>query len=78
VVYLNGSMFEAKDNVGLFANLPAGVRTAADVLEIETYTANGTVGGLGVTNRFGLISSMPFTNAKQLASLAPIAYPQSS
>jgi hypothetical protein len=78
VVYLTGSMRETKDHVGLWANLPAGVRTAADVLEIETATANGTVGGLAVTNLFGLVSSTPFTNAQHFTSLGAIAYPQSS
>lgn len=78
VVYLSGSMFDAKGKIGLWADLPAGVRTAADVLEIETGTAKGTAGGLAVTDTFGLVSSMPFTNAKQFTSLAAIAYPQSS
>lgn len=78
IVYLNGSMFQVKDKVGLWAELPAGVRTAADVLEIEVYTAKGTAGGIAVTDSLGLVSSMPFSNAQTLASLAAIAYPQSS
>ncbi len=78
VVHFNGSMYEAKDNVGLWTSLPKGVRTAADVLEIETYTTTGTAGAIAVTNSFGLVSSVPFTNARQFTSLAGIAYPQSS
>lgn len=78
VVYLNGSMSGATATNGLWTTLPAGVRTAADVLEIEVYTANGSAGGIAVTSSLGLVSSMPFSNAKAFTSLAAIAYPQSS
>ena len=78
VVYLNGSMSGAAATTGLWTTLPAGVRTAADVLEIEVYTANASAGGIGVTNSLGLVSSMPFSNAKAFTSLAGIAYPQGS
>lgn len=78
IVYLNGSMTGATAPNGLWTSLPAGVRTAADVLEIEVYTANGSVGGIAVTSSLGLVSSMPFSNAKQFTSLAAIAYPQGS
>jgi hypothetical protein len=62
---------------GLWADLPSGVGTA-DVLEIEVHTANASAGGIGVTKTLGLVSSMPFSNAKTFTSLAAIAYPQSS
>jgi hypothetical protein len=78
VVYFTGGMHETKDKVGLWTSMPKGVRTAADVLEIEAYTTNGTAGAIAVTNLFGLVSSMPFSNARQFTSLAGIAYPQSS
>lgn len=78
IVYLNGSMLDPKGKIGLWTELPAGVRTAADVLEIEVGTANGTAGGIAITNSLGLVSSTPFSNAKQFTSLAGIAYPQTS
>ena len=78
VVYLNGSMSGAAAQTGLWTTLPAGVRTAADVLEIEVYTANGSAGSIGVTDSLGLVSSTPFSNAKTFTSLAAIAYPQGS
>lgn len=46
IVYLNGSMSGPTAANGLWTTLPAGVRTAADVLEIEVYTANGSAGGM--------------------------------
>lgn len=78
IVYLNGSLTAAPAENGLWTTLPAGVRTAADVLEIEVYTANGSAGGIAVTNRLGLVSSNPFSNAQAFTSLTGIAYPQSS
>ena len=78
VVYLTGSMYEATGNVGLWTNLPAAARTAADVLEIETDTSGGNAGAVAVTNSLGLVSSMPFSNAKVFTSLAGIAYPKNS
>lgn len=78
VVYLNGSMSGAAAVNGLWTTLPAGVRTAADVLEIEVYTANGSAGGIAVTDRLGLVSSTPFSDAQAFTSLAAITYPQSS
>jgi hypothetical protein len=78
VVYLNGSMSGAGAKTGLWTILPAGARTVADVLEIEVHTSNGSTGGVGVTDGAGLVSSMPFSNAKAFTSIAAIAYPQSS
>ncbi|HWF79921.1 MAG TPA: hypothetical protein VN695_05000 [Streptosporangiaceae bacterium] len=78
IVYLNGSMTGATAPNGLWTTLPVGVRTAADVLEIEVYTAGGSVGGIAITASLGLVSSTPFSNAKQFTSLAALAYPQSS
>lgn len=78
IVYLNGSMSGPTAPNGLWTTLPTEVRTAADVLEIEVYTGNASAGGMAVTNKFGLVSSMPFSNAKAFTSLAAIAYPQNS
>lgn len=78
IVYFNGSMTGTAAKNGLWTSLPTGVKTAADVLEIEVYTTNGSVGGIAVTDSFGLVSSMPFSNAQKFTSLAAIAYPQSS
>jgi hypothetical protein len=78
VVYLNGSMTGETAQSGLWATLPAGVRTAADVLEIKVYTADGSTGDVAVTSGLGLVTSDPFSNAQAFTSLAAIAYPQSS
>ena len=77
VVYLTGSMYEATGNVGLWTFLPSATRTH-DVLEIETDASAGTSGAVAITSSLGLVSSMPFSNAKTFTSLASIAYPQSS
>ncbi|HET7013134.1 MAG TPA: hypothetical protein VFI65_04450 [Streptosporangiaceae bacterium] len=78
VVYYTGTMIDPTGTLGLWTTLPKGVRTAADVLELEVYTLNGTTGGVGVTDSLGLAASNPFSNAKGCTSLAGIAYPQSS
>ena len=78
VVYLTGSIYEASGSVGLWTTLPAGVRTKADVLEIEADTAGGNPGIVSITDKFGLVGSVPFGNARAFTSLAGIAYPQSS
>jgi hypothetical protein len=78
VVYLNGTMDEATEHIGLWANLPAAVRTAADVLEIEVDTANGNPGDVAITSSLGLAGSLPATNAQAFTSLSGIAYPQNS
>jgi hypothetical protein len=78
VVHLAGSMYEATGNVGLWTTLPVAARTAADVLEIAADTSGGHVGAMAITNRLGLVSSVPFSNAKAFTSLDGIAYPQSS
>lgn len=78
VVYLTGAMVDPKGTIGLWTTLPAGVKTAKDVLEIEVYTVNSTAGGIAVTNSLGLVSENPFTNAQDFTSLAGVAYPQGS
>jgi hypothetical protein len=78
VVYLNGSMTGAAAGNLIWTTPPAGVRTAADVLNIEVDTAGGSVGDLLVTSRLGLVVSTPASNAEAFTSLAAIAYPQSS
>lgn len=78
VVHLTGSMYEATGTVGLWTILPAAARTAADVLEIEADTSGGKAGAMAITNRLGLVSSVPFSNAKAFTSLDGVAYPQSS
>lgn len=78
VVYFTGTMFDPKGTTGFWTTLPKGVKTAADVLDFEVYMVNGSSGGIGVTNSFGLVVSDPFTNAQGCTSLAGIAYPQGS
>ncbi len=78
IVYLDGSMSGAAATSGFWTTLPAGVRTPADVLEIEVYTTNASAGGIAVTNSFGVVNSVPFSNAQAFTSVAAIAYPQSS
>lgn len=78
VVYLTGSMRQASGSVGLWTALPAGVRTKADVLEIEADTSGGNPGVVSVTDSLGLAGSVPYANAQAFTSLAGIAYPQSS
>ncbi len=78
VVYLTGSMYEATQDIGLWASLPAAARTAADVLEIEVATSGGTAGAMAITDSLGLVSSMPFRGAQAFTSLDGIAYPKNS
>jgi hypothetical protein len=79
VVYLNGSMYAGPTvSNGLWAVLPAGVKTKADVLPIEVDTSGGNSGSLAITSSLGLIGSTPIGNARAFTSLAGVAYPQSS
>jgi hypothetical protein len=78
VVYFTGTMLDPTGTVGLWTTLPKGVKTAANVLTMEVYTAGGTSGSVAVTNSLGLVSSNPFSFAKGCTSLAGIAYPQNS
>jgi hypothetical protein len=78
VVYLTGSMYEAKHENGLWTFLPPAARTAADVLNIETDTAGGNAGSIVITDSLGIVSSVPYNNAEAFTSLDGIAYPQSS
>jgi hypothetical protein len=78
VVYLDGSLYGPSAANGLWAFLPAGVKTAKDVLEIEVTTGPGHPGDLGITDSLGLIGSNPFSDAKAFASLSGVTYPQSS
>jgi hypothetical protein len=78
VVYLNGTMYQAKPGNGLWTSLPAGVKTAADVLEIEADASGGSAGVVSVTSSLGLAGSVPFTNAQKFLSLSGIAYAQGS
>jgi hypothetical protein len=77
IVYTTGSMYQASGDTGLWTDLPAAARSK-DVLEIEVYTVDGTVGAVAITNSLGLVSSNPFSNAEALTSLAGIAYPPSA
>jgi hypothetical protein len=45
---------------------------------IEVDAAAGTSGAVAITSSLGLVSSMPFSIAKAVTSLASIAYPLSS
>lgn len=74
VIYVTGSMYQSGGSTGLWTDIPAAARPA-DVLEIEVYTANGTTGGVAMTDSLGLASSTPFSNAQRFTSLAAIAYP---
>ena len=74
IVYLDGSIYQAGGSTGLWTSIPAAARPA-DVLEIEVYTANGTAGAIAMTDNFGLVASVPFSNAQQFTSLAGKAYP---
>ncbi|HTR92364.1 MAG TPA: hypothetical protein VMI73_11545 [Trebonia sp.] len=78
IVYFTGSIYQASNTIGLWTTLPAGVKTKADVLEIETDTSGGNPGIVSVTDSLGLVGSVPYSNAQTFTSLAGIAYPQSS
>jgi hypothetical protein len=78
VVYFGGSIYQAPASNGLWTTLPTGVKTKADVLEIETIASGGNAGIVSVTDSLGLVGSTPFANAEAFTSLAGIAYPQSS
>ena len=78
VVYFTGSIYQAPASNGLWTTLPAGVKTKADVLEIETDASGGNPGIVTVTDSLGLVGSVPFSNAQAFTSLAGIAYPQTS
>jgi len=78
VVYLNGSMHQPTSGTGLWTFIPAPARTTGDVLEIEVDASKGAVGSIAMTNSLGLVSSVPFSNARAFTSLAGIAYPPSS
>ena len=58
---------------GLWTDYPKGVKTAADVLELEVYTS-GPNGAIAVTNSLGLVASSPFSFAQGCTSLGGIAY----
>ncbi len=73
VVYFNGSMYQPSPTNGLWTRLPAAAK-AADVLEIEVGTANGTTGSVGLASGLGLVASAPPGNAEAFTSLASIAY----
>jgi len=77
VVYLDGSIYQSGGSTGLWTQVPAPAR-AADVLEIEVYTADGTAGAVAMADNAGLVASVPFSDAQQFTSLAGIAYPPSS
>jgi hypothetical protein len=77
VVYLTGTMLGQKAPNGLWTELPKGVKTAVDVLELEVYTS-GPNGAIAVTNSGGVVASSPFSYAQGCTSLGGIAYPQSS
>ncbi len=77
VVYLNGAMRQSPAGNGLWTNIPAAARTA-NVADIEVMTTSGSVGAVTMTSSLGLVSSMPFSNAQTMTSLAGIAYPPSS
>jgi hypothetical protein len=77
VVYLNGAMRQSPAGNGLWTNIPAAARTA-DVADIEVMTTSGSVGAVTMTSSLGLVSSMPFSNAQMMTSLAGIAYPPSA
>jgi hypothetical protein len=76
VTYLNGSMYQSVTEPGLWTDLPKAARSV-DVLEIEVYTFDGTAGSIAITNSLGLVSSMPFSNAQTMTSLAGVVYPPS-
>lgn len=78
VVYLNGSIYEAKNVNGFWTYLPAGVRTGVDVLDIETDASGGNPGDITITDSPGIVYSNPQANSIKFTSLAGIAYPQSS
>jgi hypothetical protein len=78
VVYFTGSIYQSPASNGLWTTLPTGVRTKADVLEIETIASGGNPGIVSVTDKLGLVGSVPFANAQAFTSLAGIAYPQTS
>jgi hypothetical protein len=78
IVYFTGSIYQASGSIGLWTTLPAGVKTKADVLEIETDASGGNPGIVSVTDSLGLVGSVPYSNAQAFTSLAGIAYPQSS
>ncbi|TVY99020.1 hypothetical protein EAS64_42000 [Trebonia kvetii] len=77
IVYFTGSIYQASGSIGLWTTLPAGVKTTADVLEIETDASGGNPGIVSVTDSLGLVGSAPYSNAQAFTSLAGIAYPQS-
>ncbi len=77
IVYLNGAMRQSPAGDGLWTTLPVAARTA-HVVDIEVMTTSGSVGAVTVTSRLGLVSSVPFSNAQAMTSLAGIAYPPSS
>jgi len=78
VAYLNGSMYQTTYKIGLWTNLPAAARTAADVLEIEVDMSGGNPGAIAVTDSLGLVSTNPYSDAQAFTSIAGVAYPQSS
>jgi hypothetical protein len=77
VVYLDGAMDQPTAGSGLWTDLPVAARTA-DVAYIEVMTTSDSVGAMAITSGLGLVSSMPFSNAEMMTSLAGIAYPPSS
>ncbi len=78
VVYLTGSMYQAKGTDGAWTTLPAGVRTGGDVLELQPYTSGGVPGVLTATASVASAGSAPYKAAQAETSLAGLAYPQGS
>jgi hypothetical protein len=77
VVYLDGEMKHSAGGTALWTNLPAAARTT-DVADREVMTTSASVGAVTLTSSLALVSSMPFTNAEEMTSLAGVAYPPSS
>lgn len=77
VVYLDGAMDQPTPGSGLWTDLPAAAQTP-DVVAIEVMTTSDSVGAVTLTSSHGRVSSMPFSNAEMMTSLAGIAYPPSS
>jgi hypothetical protein len=63
LVYFTGSIYQSTPSNGLWTSLPAGVKTKADVLEIETIASGGNPGVVAVTDSLGLVAGAPFANA---------------
>lgn len=77
VVYLSGGIHQPHPGGGVWTNIPAAARPAG-VVDIEVATTSGTVGALTLTSRLGHVSSMPFSNARMMTSLAGVSYPPSA